>query len=42
VTPIEDVVSMTRNLPRDPELLIDLEPHVKNYDLAVEAVGCTH
>ncbi len=33
-------ISMTHNLPRDPEFLIDLEPHVKNYDLVVKAVGC--
>jgi len=33
-------ISMTHALPRDAEFLIDPEPHVKNYDLAVLAVGC--
>lgn len=33
-------ISLTHALPRDPEFLIDPEVHVKNYDLAVQAVGC--
>jgi len=33
-------ISLTHALPRDPEFLIDPEPHVKNYDLAALAVGC--
>jgi heme-degrading monooxygenase HmoA len=33
-------ISRVHALPRDAELLIDPEPTVKNYDLAVQAVGC--
>ena len=33
-------ISLTHALPRDPEFLIEPELHVKNYDLAVVAVGC--
>src|SRR5262249_18759063 len=33
-------ISRTHNLPRDPQFLIDLEPTVKNYDLAVQNTGC--
>ena len=33
-------ISRTRNLPRDPEFLIELEPTVKNYDLVVQSFDC--
>jgi quinol monooxygenase YgiN len=34
-------IQKTRSLPRDPEFLIDLEPTVKNYDLAAaDLAGC--
>jgi quinol monooxygenase YgiN len=34
-------IRKTRNLPRDPEFLIDPEPTVMNYDLAVQVVGAS-
>jgi heme-degrading monooxygenase HmoA len=33
-------ISKTHPSPRDPEFLIDPEPEVRNYDLAVQAFGC--
>jgi heme-degrading monooxygenase HmoA len=35
-----DDISKVHDLPRDPEFLIDREPQVKNYDLAVLSAGC--
>lgn len=38
-----DDIRKTRSLPRDPELLIDLEPTVMNYDLVrADLAGCDH
>jgi heme-degrading monooxygenase HmoA len=34
-----DDVRRTRNLPRDPEFLVDLEPLVRNYELRVNAIA---
>jgi heme-degrading monooxygenase HmoA len=34
-------ISRVHALPRDAELLIDPEPTVKNYDLAVQTIGCS-
>jgi heme-degrading monooxygenase HmoA len=33
-------IQKVRSLPRDPELLIDLEPTVRNYDLVVVDADC--
>jgi hypothetical protein len=34
-------ISRVQALPRDAERLIDPEPTVKNYDLAMRAIGCS-
>jgi heme-degrading monooxygenase HmoA len=35
-----DDIRKVRSLPRDPEFLVEVEPTVMNYDLAVLDVGC--
>jgi heme-degrading monooxygenase HmoA len=36
-----DNIRKVRSLPRDPEFLVEVEPTVFNYDLAVLDVGCS-